>query len=197
MTIMKRLLDSIAGCRPARVAAFASICFAAGAHADGEHQKMTLGAYTDAAEGQSVLAGRYRDVIDVLGSHGLRFKQDELAASTNLCVAYIMTHRWSEGHAACDEAIRFAKLEMRESPGSAADAHDARVAIAYSNRAVLEWLEARSVSAADDLARARALAPSAEWVTQNLARLHASLTAAGSRSPARASAPTTAMAAHG
>ena len=197
MRIRKRLLDSIAGCRTARVAAFASMCFAAGAHADGEHQKMTLGAYTDVAEGQTVLAGRYSDVIDVLGTHGLRFKQDALAASTNLCVAYIMTHRWSEAHRACDEAIQFAKLEMPERPGSAAAAHDACVAIAYSNRAVLEWLEARSASAADDLAKAHALAPSAEFVAQNLAKLHASFTAAGSRSPPRESAPTAAMAAHG
>ena len=197
MTIMKRLFDSIAGCRPAHVAAFASMCFAAGAHADGEHQKMTLGAYTDAAEGRSLLAGRYREVIDVLGSHGLRFKEDGLAASTNLCVAYIMTHRWSEAHPACDEAIGFAKLEMPDGPGLSTGAYDERVAIAYSNRAVLEWLEARSTSAADDLARAHALAPSAEFVAQNLARLHASLTAAGSASPPRGSAPATAVAAHG
>jgi hypothetical protein len=194
---IKTLLDSIAGCRTARVAAFASMCFAAGAHADGEHQKMTLSAYTDVAEGQSLLAARYGDAIDVLGSHGLRFKQDALAASTNLCVAYIMTHRWSEAHPACDEAIQFAKLEMPDQHGFEAGAHDARVAIAYSNRAVLEWLEARSASAADDLAKAHALAPSEEFVVQNLARLHASLTAAGSRSPPRGSAPTTAMAAHG
>jgi len=191
MMITKRLLDSIAGCRPLRAAAaaaFASTCLAAGAHADGAHQKMTLGAYTDAAEGQTVLARRYRDVIEVLGSHGLRFKQDELAASTNLCVAYIMTHRWSEAHAACDEAVEFAKLEMMEPPGFATDTHGERVAIAYSNRAVLEWLEDRSASAADDLARAHALAPSAEFVAQNLSTLHASLTAAGPRSPPRGGA---------
>jgi hypothetical protein len=195
-TIMKRLLDSIMGCRPLRVAALASLCFAAGAHADGAHRKMTLGAYTDAAEGQALLSGRYHDVIDVLGSHGLRFKQDELAASTNLCVAYIMTHRWSEAHPACDEAILFAKLEMPESPGFALQAHDERVALAYSNRAVLESLQARSASADDDLATAHALAPSTEFVAQNFASLHASLTASGSRSPSRA-ASTTAVAAHG
>jgi hypothetical protein len=197
MKIIRRLFDSISGCRPIRVAAFASVCFAAGAHADDAHQKMTLSAYTDAAEGQAVLAGRYGEVIDVLGSHGSQFKQDELAASTNLCVAYIMTHRWSEAQPACDEAIRFAKLEMPESPAFADHTYGERVAIAYSNRAVLEWLEARSVTAADDLARAHALAPGAEFVVQNLARLHASLTAAGSGSPARGSTSTTAMAAHG
>ena len=194
---MKRLFDSIKGCRPLGVAAIASMSFAAGAPADGAHQKMTLTAYTDAAEGQSVLAGRYGDVIEALGSRGLRFKQDGLAASTNLCVAYVMTHRWSEAHPACDEAIRVAKLEMPESPGFADDAHGERVAMAYSNRAVLEWLEARSANAADDLARAHALAPGADFVAQNLARLHASLTAAGSGSPAHGSVSTTAMAAHG
>ncbi len=193
---MRRMLDSITGCGPLRVAALASMCFAASARADDTHQKMTLGAYTDAAEGQAVLAGRYGDVIDVLGSHGLRFKQDELAASTNLCVAYIMSHRWSEAHLACDAAIRFAKLEMPERPGFAPDAHGERVAIAYSNRAVLEWLEDRSASAADDLAKAHALAPGAELVVQNLARLRVPLAATGARSPQHGSA-TTAMARHG
>ena len=170
---MKRPLDSITGSRPLRVAALVSMWFAASAYADGGSEKMTLSAYVDAAEGSTLLAGRYADVIGVLGSHGLSFKQDEVAASTNLCVAYIMMHRWSDADPACDAAIRFAKLEMPESGPAAADAHAQRVAIAYSNRAVLEWLEDRSGSAADDLTRAHALAPGSEFVAQNLARLHA------------------------
>ncbi len=198
---MRRLLDPIAGPRALRAAALAAMCLAAGAHAeraraDDAYPKMTLSAYADAAEGRTLLAGRYGAVIQALGDHGVRFKQDDVAASTNLCVAYVMTHRWSEAHPACDEAIRFAKLEAPESPASLADVHGECLAIAYSNRAVLEWLEERPASAADDLARAHALAPESEFVAQNLARLHASLAAAGTHAPLRGGART-AAAAHG
>jgi len=193
---MRRLLDSITQSRPLRIAALASMCCAASAHADGTHPKMTLSAYLNAPDGEPLLAGRYGEVIGALGSHGLRFKQDAVAASTNLCVAYIMTHRWSEAHRACDEAILYAKLEMPESRGFVPGPHET-VAIAYSNRAVLEWLENRSVSAADDLARAHALAPDSESVAQNLARLGVPLTAGGARTPRHGNAPTSATAAHG
>lgn len=204
---MKRLLDSITGSRPLRVAALASLCFAASvqaeraqaerAHTESAHEKMTLSAYADAAEGRSLLAKQYDKVIGALGGHGPSFKREEIAASTNLCVAEIMTHRWSEAHPACDEAIRFAKLEMPDSGRFAADEHQENVAIAYSNRAVLEWLEDRSRSAAEDLARAHALAPESQLVARNLAKLHAPLAAAGGRTPLRGHASTAAVAAHG
>lgn len=197
---MKRLLESITTSRPLRIAALASMCLAASAHAEAEHKGMTLFAYMDAAEGANLLAGRYGAVVGVLGSHGVRFKEDEVAASTNLCVAYVMTHRWDAADPVCDEAIRLANLEMRESLGLGADAHDEHdehVAIAYSNRAVLEWLEDRSERANDDLARAHALAPQSEPVAQNIARLHARLAAAGVRSSLTGSTATTGVATHG
>lgn len=206
-TNRKRLLDSIAGSRPARIAALASMCFAASAyasaaraadaHAPAAHPKMVLSAYVDAAQGWTLLTGHYATVIAALGSHGGLFKQDELAASTNLCVAYIMMRKWSEAHPACDEAIRFAKLEVVEPPQFAADDRGLRIAVGYSNRAVLEWLEERSASAADDLMKAQALAPYSEFVAQNLARLHAPLTTAGADSSPHRRASAAATAAHG
>lgn len=194
---MKRLLESIAEPGPLRLAALASMCFAAGANAHPAHPKMVLSAYADAADGTSLLAGHYGEVIASLGSHGLLFKQDALPASTNLCVAYIMTHRWSEADSACDEAIEFAKLEVRDAPRSGPDEHDVHVAVAYSNRAVLELLEQRPARAAADLSRARALAPNSEFVAQNLSRLHAPLAAAGARSALPGSPPAAAVAAEG
>jgi hypothetical protein len=196
-TIMKRLLDSIMRSRPLRIAALASMCFAASAQAHDPHKGMTLCGYIDAADGQNLLTGRYGEVIGALGSYGLRFKEDAVAASTNLCVAYIMTHSWNTAARACDEAIRFATLETRESPALRPDAHDEHIAIAYSNRAVLEWLQDRSARAADDLARAHALAPYSESVAHNIARLQARLAAAGARAPLRASTATAGSAAHG
>ena len=205
-TNRKRLLDSNTVLRPARVAALVSIFCAAGAYAPAmqaadapasvAQPKMVLSAYVDAADGENLLAARYDAVIATLGSHGQHFKQDALAASTNLCVAYIMMHRWGEANPACDEAVQFAKLELPEMAQFPFHSHDVHVAAAYSNRAVLESLEHRSMRAADDLAKARALAPDSEFVAQNLARLHAPLTAAGTRSPLRKNASAAATA-HG
>jgi hypothetical protein len=61
--------------------------------------------------------------------------------------------------------------------------HDEQVALAYSNRAVLAWLEHRAASAADDMEKARALSPDAAFVAYNLTtlRIHAPLV--GGRAP--------------
>ena len=204
---MKRLIDSIAGSRPVRVATLVSMCFAASAyapvtraadaHSTAVQPRMVLSAYVDAADGQTLLAGHYDAVLAAFGSRGLRFKQDELAASTNLCVAYIMMHQWSEAHFACDEAIRFAKLEVPQSPRFPRDDHAVHIAVAYSNRAVLEYLEHRPASAADDLTRAQAAAPDSRFVAQNRASMRAPLTAGAARSPLRRNAPAGALAARG
>jgi len=141
------------------------------AHADGTAPKAVLSGYTDGVAGASLMAGDYRAVIDQLGAHGLSYASDELSASTNLCVAYIMTRQWTAAHAVCDEAIRIARLEPHDSLLFAWKMHDFNVALAYSNRAVLDWLEARRERTASDLAHAQALSPDAQFVTQNTVAL--------------------------
>lgn len=198
----------LAGLGALRAAALASMCLAGAALAR-EPQgaaKMTLSGYVDAAAGPALLAGHYDDVIAALGGRGFRFKEDAVAGSTNLCVAYIMAHRWQAADPACGEAIRFARLETTESQPYALAAHADHVAIAYSNRAVLEWLEGRQASAADDLAKARSIAPASDSVVQNLAKLggHAPLLGRetarpGAHAPARgpSGASSVAAATHG
>jgi len=137
----------------------------AGAAAD---HKLVLSSYEDRAAGAQLLAGQYGAVIEKLGHHGLTFSDDEVAAGTNLCVAYIMTGKWDAAHAACDEAIALAALDVPEPDALALRTHDEQMALAYSNRAVLHWLEDRRASAADDLSRAKALAPESQFVAQNL-----------------------------
>ena len=146
--------------RPAAfgVALLGSMMVATAARAEPPSPKLMLSAYADGPQGEALLAGRYDLVILRLGSHGAPFDDDEVSASTNLCVAYIMTRRWSSAEAACDEAVRDAKLDAPEPTMFSRLARDQEVAIAYSNRAVLKAVEGQPRSAADDKARARTLA---------------------------------------
>lgn len=191
---LKSTLDAIAGMKTLRAAALASLCFAGAVHvrsaaADGGSaqassapRKMTLSGYVDGAAGTSLMSGHYEDVVGTLGAHGLPFKLDEVSASTNLCVAYIMTRRWDAAHRECDQAVRIASLEQWQwLPLD--NSHNEHVAIAYSNRAVLEWLEDRPAIAAQDLAKAHTLAPAVEFVGRNLEKLGASVPLLGRRAP--------------
>ena len=56
---------------------------------------------------------------------------------------------------------------QRYTPGSARE--NSYVAIAYTNRAVASMMAKDSVSAKSDLDRAKSLAPSAEYVSRNIA----------------------------
>ncbi len=133
--------------------------------------KLVLSGYGDRAAGATLLAGHYGTVIEELGGHGPSFARDAVAASTNLCIAYIMTARWSAAHPACDEAVALAALDVPERDLLSREMHGEQMAVAYSNRAVLHWLESRPASAAEDLSKARALEPGSEAVSQNLAAL--------------------------
>ncbi len=155
-----------------RIAVAGALCAAAlAAHADGGAMKPMLSGYTDGVAGASLMAGDYQRVIERLGSRGLEYSSDELSASTNLCVAYIVTRHWTAAHPACDEAIRIARMSPRDSLLFTHEIQDYQVALAYSNRAVLNWLEARRENAASDMAHARALSPAAQFVAQNAVAL--------------------------
>jgi hypothetical protein len=125
-------------------------------------RKAVLSGYYDTPAGRSLVAGRYDLVINRLGSHGAEFLQDEVAASTNLCIAQIETRRWDAARVTCDSAVTYASLPSWERPRQ-----ERAVAIAYSNRAVLHWLQREPDRAAADLAKAHAIAPGVEVVEQN------------------------------
>jgi hypothetical protein len=141
------------------------------ASADASAGKIVLSGYADGVGGESLMAGDYAAIIGKLGAHGVGFSLDPVAASTNLCIAYIMTHAWDKADGACDAAVRVAKLDQPTGTLYERAAHDRQVAIAYSNRAVLHSLEANPQQAASDLARAFALAPDSELITRNRAAL--------------------------
>jgi hypothetical protein len=122
------------------LAAVAITMLASSAHAAVEPGKLTLAGFTDAAEGTELIAGNYAAVIEKLAPHSIAFNNDEVAASTNLCVAYVATGRLDEAHDACDEAVKIARLDQPGTTLRERMAHEDVVAVAYANRAVLSKL---------------------------------------------------------
>lgn len=163
---MDSKLERNVGGNASCAAGLAAVLFAVCAHA-GDTQKAVLCAYQTGL-GKYLLAGDYATVIEDLRNHGDRFRADPVAESTNLCVAFIMARSSDSAHAACDEALAVAKSD---SPGVTVVARTTRneeVALAYSNRAVLNWISDRMDSARDDIAKARALAPQSDFVLRNV-----------------------------
>lgn len=167
-------------------AGIALVLASGAALADGAH-RFVFTAYSDAVGGGEVLAGRYSVALEDLKLQPGNVDLDPSAANTNRCIAYSMTLQWQEARAACDAAVRAAE-DQRISHSSGwtwlpADDDD-RLALAYTNRAVLHWLSHEDSAARQDLARARRLSPQAEFVAQNLAALagHSEVAQAQARS---------------
>lgn len=162
--------------------------------ADGAH-RFVFTAFSDATAGEDVIAGRYGVALQRLQSASGSRPLGAAADDTNRCVAYSMTLRWQQARAACDAAVS-AATEQRRKPalswsGMQMSADD-YLAVAYANRAVLRWLASDDSAALRDLAKARELAPGADFVAQNLVALkvHTELAQAKSRGEmARAGVP--------
>ncbi len=122
------------------VAIAATLLVASVAQADTESGKLKLAGFIDAADGNELIAGDYQAVIEKLGSHSFAFDADEVAASTNLCVAYVAMGRLDEAHDACDEAIKIARLDQRGGTLQERIAYEDAIAVAVANRAVLTKL---------------------------------------------------------
>lgn len=132
-----QLLKSI---RLPLAAALAASVLAASAAQAAVAGKLVLSGFEDAADGEQLLAGDYGAVIQKLASHSVDFDADEVAASTNLCVAYVASGHLHEAHGACDEAIAMARLMDRDVSLSERLAHTDALSVAYANRAVLSRL---------------------------------------------------------
>jgi len=117
----------------------ATVLVASSAHAAAAG-KLVLSGFEDAADGEQLLAGDYGAVIQKLAAHSLDFAADEVAASTNLCVAYVASGRLHEAQGACNEAIAMARLMDRDVSLSERLAHTDALSVAYANRAVLTRL---------------------------------------------------------
>ena len=127
-----------------------------------------LVAYSNRAGGTQIANGEYLSATRVTraGVAG-----DPGALATNHCVAFAMSEQLAQAQLACDSAVEAASSEQAELPSwnPRGRAHAAiSQAVAYSNRAVLRWLNADAQGARQDLARARALAPQANFVLRNI-----------------------------
>ena len=157
-----------------RGAALALALASGAALAQGSH-RFVFTAYTDAAGGAEVVAGRYRAALEELSGDPGTMALDPSAVDTNRCIAYSMTLQWQKAHAACDAAVRAAGTQRNLPPAWWRQSHesDDYLALAYANRAVLEWMSSDEAAARKDLAEAREIAPQSGFVAQNLAALEA------------------------
>lgn len=155
--------------------------------AHGTH-RFVFTAYSDAAGGAEVMAGRYRAALEELGSDAGSMALDPSALNTNRCIAYSMTLQWQQAHAACDAAVRAASQEANPPPSWWSPSHesdDDYLALTYANRAVLEWMSSDEGAARKDLAKAHEIAPQSDFVMQNLSALetHSEVAQAGTTVP--------------
>jgi hypothetical protein len=126
-------------------------------------------AYVDAAGGSALESGEYATAARTLKQMLAWTAVDPGALETNRCVAYTVTRQLPAARVACDAAVREAQSERSGFLAATVwntGAYD--TALAYSNRAVLEWLSGDKAAAERDLVRARALAPGADFVAHNL-----------------------------
>lgn len=127
-------------CVPLAAALAVTLLTTAAAHADVESGKLTLSGYIDAAAGDQLMAGDYAAVIDMLAPHTFDFTANEVAASTNLCVAYVAIGKLDAAHEACEEAVKMARLDQAGEDLLQRLSHHDALSIAYANRAVLTKL---------------------------------------------------------
>jgi len=129
--------------------------------------------YTNEAGGRALADGQYAAAAKTLNASPSMLSLDTTTFNTNRCVAFSLTAQLTAARVACDAAVKDSQegsagvLSLFRSRRAARN--DA--ALAYSNRAVLNWLSGDAAAAARDLASARQLAPSAEYVVRNLTAL--------------------------
>jgi len=126
--------------RPALLAALATALTASAAHAAEPSKPLVMSGFADAAAGEELMAGNYAAVIRALAPHGVQFDKDEVAASTNLCVAYAASGQLEQARKACEEAITMARTDEPGITLTERVAHQDALGLAFANRAVVTRL---------------------------------------------------------
>ncbi len=157
-----------------RLAIAAALLCGSVAQAD-QPSKFVLTAYTSDAGGSKLVKGDYDAAFDEIHRQPKGSASDAAALKNNECVALAMTGQFESALDACSAAIATAHRDLYTVSGVdlwERQKYSDYLAVAYSNRAVIYWLERDSVSAARDLATASALAPKADYVERNISALH-------------------------
>jgi hypothetical protein len=141
--------------------------------ADPSHN-FVLTAYSNGTGGAELISGNYAAAADALRYPPSITVSDASTTSNNRCVVLAMTKQWDSARTACDQAVRDAQQEKAMLPSYQYWARKFKndyLAVALSNRAVLHWMSSDSAAAANDLKRAEALSPKADFVARNRAAL--------------------------
>jgi hypothetical protein len=152
-----------------------SLASSTAAWADAQPQPFVLTAYGSAPGGEDLLRGRYPAAVQQLRIDG-RTALEPAAVSANSCVAFAMTQRWHAAQGACNAAVREARnarIDAAPWTESATISSDRALAAAYSDRAVMRWMDGDAHGAQADLERARTFAPQARFVVRNVRALRA------------------------
>ena len=163
----KRLLKSALGL-------IAAGCFGTAA-ADAVESPYTVAVISDAAHGRQVLQGKYEDAIRNI-KPSQRGAYARYYAANNLCVAYVMTRNIDAAATACNDAITAIRGIVDRQPGTAKRSDIARtqrkfLAMALSNRGVLNAISGDEERARKDFTQALALEAGLPAPASNMARL--------------------------
>jgi hypothetical protein len=152
--------------------AFAAALLAgSAAHAADQPRNFELAAFSNTLAGDSLVRGNYDMAYQQLAIDAHSLTESPATVATNRCVTLIMTHKFDEAHTACNAAVSAARLEIVNMPvsvGWARQDYRDYLALAYSNRAVLDYLRNDTAAAQADLKKAESVAPKAELVARNL-----------------------------
>jgi hypothetical protein len=152
--------------------AFAAALLAgSAAHAADQPRNFELAAFSNTLAGDSLVRGNYDAAFQQLAIDAHSLTASPATIATNRCVTLIMTHKFEEAHAACNAAVSAAKLEIVTMPVSMTwDRQEFRdyLALAYSNRAVLDYLTNDTIAATADLKKAESVSPKAGLIARNL-----------------------------
>jgi hypothetical protein len=159
----------------------ASLLLGTTAFAADEPTNLVFTAYSNVSGGASLISGDYGTALRVLGEKTPAATLSPAAASNNRCIALAVNRKWDAAHTACDTAVKDAKRERDTLPSYqiwARPQADTSLAVALSNRAVLNWLAADVTAAELDMSKAQLLAPHAQFVANNRTVMLRSLSSA-------------------
>lgn len=160
--------NSRAATRVLQLACAAALLVGSSVYAADHPHSFELTAISNSVGGEALVKGEYDTAAKELAQHHPALDTGEL--STNRCVVLAMTHQLEAARVECNAAVHDAESKSANAPSflnSASAGYDNYLALAYSNRAVVNWLSNNAAAAQADLKRAAAAAPRAEFVARN------------------------------
>jgi hypothetical protein len=160
--------NSRAATRVLQLACAAALLAGSSVYAAEQPHSFELTAISNSAGGEALVKGQYDIAADQLANHRPTLDAGEI--STNRCVVLTVTRQLEAARVECNAAVHDALSKIASTPSfvnSTSSGLSNYLALAYSNRAVVNWLLNDATAAQADLKRAAAAAPKAEFVARN------------------------------